>query len=104
MNLVDTRKPDRSKYAKTADGKIDFEAYKGLYGTVVENGMEFDVRVVDSRQRFGHLDLLCVPVSGRGQRWVEHKNISLRNDPASGAVATAPVAVTAYEPSHISVN
>lgn len=85
MNLVDTHKPDPSKYARTPEGKIDFQAYKGLSGAVTENGMNFDVRVVDARTRFGHLDLLCVPVSGSGQRWVEYKNITLRHDPATAS-------------------
>jgi hypothetical protein len=82
MSLVDTHKPDPSRYARTADGKIDYAAYVGLTGSVTENGMTFDVRVKESRRRFGHLDLLCTPIAGTGERWVEYKNITLHRDPA----------------------
>lgn len=102
MNLVDTQKPDPNKYARTADGKINFEAYKGLYASVTENGMVFDVRITDARQRFGHLDLLCVPVSGSGQRWVEHKNLVFRNDPATPVAGLRPEFT--YEPSTYGAN
>ena len=82
MALVDTPKPDKSRYALTPDGKIDYEAYKGLDGAIEENGLTIDVRVVDARRRYGHLDLLVVPKSGSGERWIERKNIILLQDPA----------------------
>jgi hypothetical protein len=82
MALVDTPKPDKSRYALTPDGKIDYEAYKGLDGTIEENGLTIDVFVVNSRRRYGHLDLLVVPKSGSGERWTERKNIVLHSDPA----------------------
>lgn len=82
MGLVDTPKPDKSRYALTPDGKINYEAYKGLDGTVEDNGLIVDVRVVDARRRYGHLDLLVVPKSGSGERWTERKNIVLHKDPA----------------------
>mgnify|MGYP006270160857 CR=1 FL=1 len=91
MALVDTPKPDKSKYALTPDGKIDYEVYKGLTGTIEETGLFVDVRIVDTRRRYGHLDFLCVPVSGHGERWTEFKNVSLHEDPAAGPAPSASV-------------
>lgn len=90
MALVDTPKPDKSRYALTPEGKINYEAYKGLDGTIEENGLTIDVRVVDARRRYGHLDLLVVPKSGSGERWTERKNIVLMNDPAVAAAVPVP--------------
>lgn len=90
MALVDTPKPDKSRYALTPDGKINYEAYKGLDGTIHENGLNIEVRVVDARRRYGHLDLLVVPKAGSGERWTERKNIVLYEDPA---IPKAPMSV-----------
>lgn len=86
MALVDTQKPNKERYAKTADGKINLGAYRGVCGRIEENGLNFDVRVSEARVRFGHLDLLCTPLAGHGERWVEYKNIVLLNDPAQETV------------------
>jgi|TARA_B110000263_G_scaffold151031_1_gene131081 hypothetical protein len=89
MKLVDTETPDPDRFARTADGKIDFDAYKGLNATYRTGDLDFEVTIVDSRQRFGHLDLLVEPKSGAGDRWVEFKNLTIHNDPAQMAAATA---------------
>ena len=83
--LVDTPKPDKSRYALTSDGKIDYEVYKGLTASVEETGLIVDVRIVDTRRRYGHLDFLVVPVSGSGERWTEFKNVTLHEDPVAKA-------------------
>jgi hypothetical protein len=93
MGLVDTPKPDKSRYALAPDGKIDYEAYKGLDGTVEDNGLIVDVRVVDARRRYGHLDLLVVPKSGSGERWTERKNIVLHKDPALRGKTEVPFGI-----------
>ena len=84
MALVDTPKTDKTKYALAPDGKIDYEIYKGLTGTIEETGLFVDVRILDTRRRYGHLDFLCVPISGHGERWTEFKNVTLHDDPAAG--------------------
>jgi len=81
--LVDTAKTDKSKYALLPDGRINYEAYKGLSGAITENGLTVNVHIVDARRRYGHLDLLVVPKDGSGERWMERKNVALDNDPAS---------------------
>lgn len=88
MNLVDTPKPNKDRYAKTVDGKINLGAYRGVEGVVSENGLNFNVKVREARVRFGHLDLLCTPIAGNGERWVEYKNIVLTNDPAQAVAPT----------------
>jgi len=82
MTLVDTETPNPDRFARTADGKIDFDAYRGLTATYRTQGLEFEVEIIDSRQRFGHLDLLIVPARGTGQRWTEFKNLVIHDDPA----------------------
>jgi hypothetical protein len=82
MKLVDTETPNPDRFARTADGKIDFEAYKGLNATYRTGELDFMVTVLDSRQRFGHLDLLITPEYGAGERWTEFKNLALHDDPA----------------------
>lgn len=96
MKLVDTETPNPDRFARTPDGKIDFEAYRGCDATYRTGELDFEVTIVDSRQRFGHLDLLITPKAGSGQRWTEFKNLSIHNDPAPSMavrVATAAAAV-----------
>jgi hypothetical protein len=87
MQLVDTPTPDPDRFARTADGKIDFEAYKGLNATYRTGELDFMVTILDSRQRFGHLDLLITPEYGAGERWTEFKNLVLHDDPAQWRAA-----------------
>lgn len=86
MNLVNTTDiegaPSAVKYARTETGKIDFQAYEGLDAKIVVNKLQVNVKIIKARKRFGHLDLLVVPVSGDGEVWVERKNIQIINDPA----------------------
>lgn len=89
MNLVDTETPNPDRFARTPAGKIDFDAYKGLNATYRTGELDFEVTILDSRQRFGHLDLLITPSSGAGQRWTEFKNLTIHNDPAQMAAAIA---------------
>ena len=92
MRLVDTERPNSDRFARTADGKIDFGAYRGLTATYRTGELDFEVTIVESRQRFGHLDLLITPQAGSGQRWTEFKNMSIHNDPALNVtvIAAAP--------------
>ena len=92
MNLVDTETPNPDRFARTPAGKIDFDAYKGLNATYRTGELDFEVTILDSRQRFGHLDLLITPSSGAGQRWTEFKNLTIHNDPAQMAAAIAVAA------------
>ena len=82
MKLVDTETPNRERFARTSDGKIDFDAYRGCDATYRTGELDFEVTIIESRQRFGHLDLLITPKAGSGQRWTEFKNLSIHNDPA----------------------
>lgn len=94
MNLVNTADIEGTvkplAYARTERGTIDYEAYKGLNAQIAINKLTVNVKIVDARRRFGHLDLLVVPVSGSGEVWVERKNIEIFNDPAT----TRPVSVS----------
>lgn len=84
MNIVDTPSTHETAVARTADGKIDLDAYLNCRGTVEQDGLTVNVLVLGARRRYGHLDLEVTPISGLGRRWVERKNIVLDNDPASG--------------------
>jgi len=88
MRLVDTERPNPDRFARTPAGKIDFEAYRGLTATYRTGELDFEVTIIESRQRFGHLDLLITPQAGSGQRWTEFKNMSIHQDPANSLPPT----------------
>jgi hypothetical protein len=87
MQLVNTADIEGAvtpiKYARTPDGKIDYKAYCGLTGSIKANGLTINVRIVDARRRYGHLDLQVTPIDGAGTVWVERKNIVINEDPAN---------------------
>ncbi len=89
--LVDTQPNDGTKFARTMDGKINFDAYRGLTGTVSWADMVIDIAVVDARQRYGHLDLQVTPISGHGLLWLERKNVHLFDDPGLEPPKPAPL-------------
>jgi hypothetical protein len=82
MNIVDTPSTNDTAVARTADGKLDLNAYLNCQGTIDQEGLTVNVIVLGARRRYGHLDLEVTPVLGTGRRWVERKNIVLNNDPA----------------------
>ena len=82
MELVDTETPNPNRFARTPDGAIDFDAYRGHKGSYRVESLDVEILVLEARQRFGHLDLLITPVAGNGERWTELKNITLHDDPA----------------------
>lgn len=47
----------------------------GQRGRITWGGVEFYVEVMATRSRYGHTDLLVAPLSGVGQRWVEHTKV-----------------------------
>ena len=89
--LVDTQPNDGTKFARTMDGKINFDAYRGLTGTVSWADMVIDIAIVDARQRYGHLDLQVTPISGHGLLWLERKNVHLFDDPGLEPPKPAPL-------------
>ena len=70
------------KYARTKDGKINLAAYKNKKGQIKENNLTINVKILESRVRYGHLDLKVTPLNGSGEVWVERKNILIESDPA----------------------
>lgn len=86
MNIIETPKTTPfALLARTADGKVDTNAYINLEGTIEQDGLTVSVKTIGARVRYGHLDLEVVPVAGAGRRWIERKNIVLSNDPAKNA-------------------
>jgi len=87
MQLVNTADIEGAvtpiKYGRTPDGKIDYKAYCGLTGSIKANGLTINVRIVDARRRYGHLDLQVTPIDGADTVWVERKNIVINEDPAN---------------------
>lgn len=57
--------------------KPDLDSYKGRVGRFEIDGLSFAVEIIDARLRFGHLDLLIVPKTGAGERWVEQHRVLL---------------------------
>lgn len=71
---------------KQKNGSIDYDAYKGLEGTVDVNGMSVDVVITDARTCYGRFDLCVEPKSGHGFRWIDHRNVELKSRPTSTVV------------------
>jgi len=55
----------------------DLETYKHKQGTIDVGGLIVAIKVIDARFRYGHIDLKVVPLSGRGERWMESGKVSL---------------------------
>lgn len=66
---------------KQKNGSIDYEAYKGMEGTIDVNGMRVNVIVTDARVCYGRFDLCVEPRSGVGFRWVDYRNVQLNGAP-----------------------
>lgn len=47
----------------------------GTVGVMSVNGLEFEVRVLATRRRYGHTDYKITPVRGSGNRWAEQSSI-----------------------------
>ena len=84
MKLVDTPNYTPTDYVRTPDGKIDQSFYVGKDATIEESGLTFHTKIIATRMRYGHLDLLLTPQNGSGERWVEYKNVTLVDAPARG--------------------
>jgi hypothetical protein len=41
-------------------------------------GLSINVIITDVRQSFGRVDILCVPVSGTGEKWTNLNKITLK--------------------------
>jgi len=72
-------------------GVIDFDAYKGLEGSIGLTGMTFTVKVIDARQSFGRLDLCVEPLHGEGSRWMEYRKVELKSKPVRSEITTTEV-------------
>ena len=106
MNIVHTPSVDKSEYKRTADNKIDLNAYIGLNATITENGLTIETKIIGARTRYGHLDLNVTPQAGEGTRWVEYKNLKIADDsPAvsvGGTVEMVASAIISGEKSNFS--
>lgn len=56
---------------------LNLDEYRNRTGTIRVDDLHVSVQIKDARLRFGHLDLLVVPVSGSGERWVESHRVDL---------------------------
>ena len=72
-------------------GVIDFDAYKGLEGSIGLTGMTFTVKVIDARQSFGRLDLCVEPLHGEGSPWMEYRKVELKSEPVRSEITTTEV-------------
>lgn len=61
--------------AKITDTDLDQFTHK--MGTIDIEGLIVSITVTGARFRYGHIDLKVTPVSGRGERWIERKKITL---------------------------
>ena len=80
-----------TKIVRKPSGVIDFDAYKGLEGSIGITGMTFTVKVIDARQSFGRLDLCVEPLYGEGSRWMEYRKVELKSEPVRSKITTTEV-------------
>ena len=80
-----------TKIVRKPSGVIDFDAYKGLEGSIGITGMTFTVKVIDARQSFGRLDLCVEPLHGEGSRWMEYRKVELKSEPVRSKITTTEV-------------
>jgi hypothetical protein len=50
---------------------LEAEAYIGSVRLFHGDSLDFPVRVLDLRPRFGKVDAAITPIGGRGTKWVE---------------------------------
>jgi hypothetical protein len=43
------------------------------------SGLKYDVKITDSRLRWGSVDYLVTPVAGSGARWVSGDSVGLKS-------------------------
>ena len=43
------------------------------------SGLKYEVKITDSRLRWGAVDYLIVPVAGSGTRWVSGSSVGLKS-------------------------
>ena len=43
------------------------------------SGLKYDVKITDSRLRWGSIDYLVAPVAGSGSRWVSGDSVGLKS-------------------------
>lgn len=48
---------------------------QGVYD--IGTDLDFQVRIVDTRQRYGQTDYLIEPVAGQGRKWVAHHKVKV---------------------------
>lgn len=64
-------------FNKQSVAELKPENLKGEVGTVSLGTLSVGVKIVDTRVRFGHLDLLVKPLNGSGQEWIEHHRVTV---------------------------
>ena len=57
------------------DQPINLSDYKGRNAVITLDSLAFDVEIKDARIRYGRLDFLVEPQSGKGQKWVEQHKV-----------------------------
>lgn len=63
-------------YTKTEITQMNLQSLIGTIGTLTVGQLDVNVKVVDVRVRFGHVDLLVEPTNGSGTEWVEKHRIT----------------------------
>jgi hypothetical protein len=55
----------------------DLTQYADRTGRMTVDTLSFAVRVIEARNRYGHLDFRVTPIAGGGERWVEQHRVDL---------------------------
>lgn len=64
-------------YTKEDVYKENLQALIGQTGLMqYDDGLAVRVRIINTRTRFGHIDLLVEPINGTGTKWVEKHRVT----------------------------
>jgi hypothetical protein len=67
---------DVERQGKMIETAVTLKVHIGETGIYQVNGLAFSVRVIDVRSRWGIIDYLIVPESGKGSQWVVSGKVS----------------------------
>ena len=59
------------------DTCLDLRPYVGKRGQYLHKGLRWPVDILDSRARYGRIDVLITPIGGEGSIWVDCDSVKV---------------------------
>jgi hypothetical protein len=74
MNTNQTQNPSSLSTLTEAEVR---NIYPGRTGVLEVEGLTINVKIINARKRFGHLDFLVTPTGGFGERWIQSNRVRI---------------------------